>query len=116
MPTPNIAFKIAAVQAGPVFLNREATVEKACKLISQAGRQDARLVVFPESFIPAYPDWVWAVPPGRGKILSQLYAELLANAVEIPQCRHRTAGPGSQRGRSLCSDGRHGTRHGGQRG
>ena len=28
MPTPNIAFKIAAVQAGPVFLNREATVEK----------------------------------------------------------------------------------------
>lgn len=84
MPTPNIAFKIAAMQAGPVFLNREATVEKACKLISEAGREDARLIVFPESFIPTYPDWVWAVPPGRGKILSQLYGELLANAVEIP--------------------------------
>jgi len=84
MPTPNIAFKIAAVQAAPVFLNREATVEKACKLISEAGQNDSRLVVFPESFIPTYPDWVWAVPPGRGKILSQLYADLLANAVEIP--------------------------------
>jgi len=84
MPIPNIAFKIAAVQAAPVFLNRDATVEKACKLISEAGRENARLIVFPESFIPAYPDWVWAVPPGRERILNQLYAELLANAVEIP--------------------------------
>jgi len=84
MPIPNTAFKIAAVQAAPVFLNRDATVEKSCKLIAEASRENARIIVFPESFIPAYPDWVWAVPPGRERILSQLYAELLANAVEIP--------------------------------
>jgi nitrilase len=84
MPTPHFKFKIAAVQASPVFLNREATGEKACGLIAEAAGQGARLIVFPESFIPTYPDWVWAVPPGRGKVLSELYAEFLANAVEVP--------------------------------
>jgi nitrilase len=81
---PKEKFKIAAVQAAPVFLDREATVEKACRLTAEAGSQGARLIVFPESFIPAYPDWVWAVPPGREKILNELYADFLANAVEVP--------------------------------
>src|SRR5207248_2570080 len=39
---------------------------------------------FPEAFIPAYPDWVWAVPPGDEKTMGELYAELLANAVDVP--------------------------------
>ena len=84
MPTPETPFKIAAVQASPVFLDREATVEKACRLISEAASQGARLIVFPESFIPTYPDWVWAVPPGRGKILNPLYADFMTHAVEVP--------------------------------
>src|SRR5690242_6930046 len=77
-------FKIAAAQAMPVFLNREATIDKACDLIAEAGRNDASLVVFPEAFVPAYPDWVWAIPPGEGDILQELYSELLENSVEIP--------------------------------
>lgn len=84
MPTPIAKFKIAAVQASPVFLDREATVEKTCRLIDEASGQGARLIVFPESFIPTYPDWVWAVPPGRERILNELYADFLANAVEVP--------------------------------
>lgn len=97
MPTPNTTFRIAAVQAAPIFLNREATVEKACELISEAGSQEARLIVFPESFIPAYPDWVWAVPPGREKILNQLYAELLTHAVEIPSAATERLGQAAKR-------------------
>ncbi len=77
-------FKVAAAQATPVFLNREATVAKACNLIAEAGRNDARLIVFPESFIPAYPDWVWAVPPGENQLLGEMYAEFLANSITIP--------------------------------
>src|SRR3990172_3137282 len=84
MPTSDVKFKIAAVQATPVFLNREATLDKACELIAEAGRNDARLVAFPESFVPAYPDWVWAVPAGGEGMLNELYAQLLANAVDIP--------------------------------
>jgi len=84
MANPQGPFKIAAVQAAPVFLNREATLEKAGALIREAGSAGGRLIVFPESFIPAYPEWVWVVPSGRDRILSQLYGELLENAVTIP--------------------------------
>jgi nitrilase len=80
----NELFKIAAVQAAPVFLDREATVEKACALIAEAGHNGACLVVFPESFIPTYPDWVWAIPAGEDGLLNELYAELLDQAVTIP--------------------------------
>lgn len=78
------AFKIAAVQAAPVFMDRDATVEKACELIGEAAREGARLVVFPETFIPSYPFWVWAVPPKENRLLTDLYAELLEQAVTIP--------------------------------
>jgi len=80
----NTTFKVAAVQAAPVFLDRSATIDKACELIATAGREGARLVVFPEAFIPTYPDWVWAIPPGEEGMLNELYAELLANSVTIP--------------------------------
>ena len=81
---PDDIFTVAAVQAPPVFLNREATIEKACDLIANASEHGARLVVFPEAYVPTYPDWVWAVPAGEEDVMNDLYAELLANAVEIP--------------------------------
>jgi nitrilase len=83
-PATNGAFTIAAVQAAPVFLDRDATVEKACRLIAEAAGKGARLVVFPEAFIPAYPLWVWYIPPGQTRPLRELYAELHANAVAVP--------------------------------
>src|SRR5258708_13516100 len=78
-------FKVAAVQASPVFLDRDATIEKACELIAEAGREGARLIVFPEAFIPAYPDWVWKIPSAEEEVLNELYADLLANSVTIPR-------------------------------
>jgi len=45
--------KVAAVQAASVFLDREATVDRACELIRRAGRNGARLVTFPENLVPA---------------------------------------------------------------
>ncbi|MFQ5857023.1 MAG: carbon-nitrogen hydrolase family protein [Anaerolineae bacterium] len=78
------SFKIAAVQAAPIFLDREATVAKAGDLIAEAAQNGARLVVFPEAFIPTYPDWVWAIPPSQGRLLSDLYAELVDQSVTIP--------------------------------
>ena len=84
MPTQPRKCILSVVQAAPVFLDREATVEKACTLIAEAGRMGACVVVFPESFIPAYPDWIWAVPAGEEELLNPLYARFLENSVEIP--------------------------------
>jgi nitrilase len=77
-------FKTAAVQAAPVYMNRDATVEKACMLIAEAAKNGARLAVFTESFIPAYPDWIWNVPAGQLFLNQQLYGELLEQSVIVP--------------------------------
>lgn len=47
--------RVAAVQAAPVIFDREATLSKALKLIREAADQEARIIVFPEAYIPAYP-------------------------------------------------------------
>ena len=77
-------FRVAAVQAAPVFMDREATVEKACRLIKEVGKNGAKLAVFPETFIPTYPDWIWNVPPGQIALNQELYGELLDQSVSIP--------------------------------
>jgi nitrilase len=76
--------KIAAAQLTPVFLNLEKTVDKACNAIIEAGKKGAQLLVFPEAFISGYPDWVWLYPPHKSKELGELYAQLVENAVSIP--------------------------------
>jgi nitrilase len=77
-------FTIAAVQAAPVFLDRARTIEKACDLVADAGQRGARLVVFPEAFVPTYPDWIWVLPPKENRAIGQLYAELVQQSVTIP--------------------------------
>ena len=47
--------KVAVVQAAPVLFDREATVAKTCRLAAEAAAQGAKLILFPEAFIPAYP-------------------------------------------------------------
>lgn len=60
---PNLEpFVVAAVQDSPLFLNLEASVIKAGDLIRQAGRAGAKLVVFPETWLPGYPVWLDASP------------------------------------------------------
>jgi hypothetical protein len=48
-------FKVAVVQAVPVVFDRERTLERVHVLSGEAARKDARLVLFPEAFVSAFP-------------------------------------------------------------
>ncbi len=76
-------FIIAAIQASPVFMDLDATIEKACDLIKKAAKKGADLVVFPEVFVPGYPDWIWHIPPGDMALNQDLYAKLLEQSVIV---------------------------------
>ncbi|WP_338448968.1 carbon-nitrogen hydrolase family protein [Niallia oryzisoli] len=55
MVNTNQSVKVAVIQAAPILMDRDGTIEKAVSLIKQAGEKEAQIVVFPEAFIPAYP-------------------------------------------------------------
>jgi len=52
--------RVAAIQATPVILDAEATVEKAASLLAEAAGRGARLAVLPEVFVSLYPSNAWA--------------------------------------------------------
>lgn len=76
-----MSFLAAAVHAAPVFMDKDATVDKACGFINDAKKQGVKLLVFPETFIPGYPYWIECYPPlTQGAAL----AEYIDQSVEVP--------------------------------
>jgi nitrilase len=78
--------RAAVIQAAPVLFNREATIEKACRLAQEAAAQGAKLILFPEAFVPAYPrglsfGTVVGSRSPQGRLTWQAYWE---NAVDVP--------------------------------
>ena len=79
-------FKVAVVQASPVLFNREATIEKTCRLILEAAEKDVKLILFPEAFIPAYPRGLsfGAVVGSRSSAGRRTWQRYWENAVDVP--------------------------------
>lgn len=77
---------VAVIQAAPVLFNRDATVEKAVALTHEAAKNGARLVLFPEAFIPAYPRGLsfGALIGSRSEEGRNAWAIYWQNAVHIP--------------------------------
>jgi len=73
--------KAAVAQLAPVFLDRGATIEKACQVIAEAAKAGAQVIAFPEAFVPGYPYWTLVRDPTEtGSFLRELHE----NSVEIP--------------------------------
>ena len=75
-------FKAAAVLAAPVWMDKEGTLNKMVEMAGEAASQGARLVVFPETYIPYYPWWVWMGINNPKKL--ELFRYLYENALEVP--------------------------------
>src|SRR5690606_30817500 len=73
--------RVAAIQAEPVYMNLEATIEKACGLIRQAGANNAKVVAFPEAFVPGFPYWCRYVTPMESVYYTK---DLIKQAVQVP--------------------------------
>jgi nitrilase len=56
------SLRVAVTQHEPVWLDLQGTVDKTCKIIAEAASEGAKLVAFPECWIPGYPAWIWSRP------------------------------------------------------
>lgn len=63
----DIQTRVAAVQSEPIWLDGDATVDKACRIIDEAGRNGAKVIGFPELYISGYPWWIWLGSPSWGQ-------------------------------------------------
>lgn len=74
-------FKVAAVQVAPAYLDRDSTLDIVVDHVRKAGVDGVDLVVFPESFVPGYPDWIWRRSPWSD---GEWYARFEQQAIEVP--------------------------------
>ena len=93
----NESVTVACVQAEPVLFDREATIDKLAGLVAEAAALGARLVVFPEAFVPAYPSSRWVRFLAGGTEARETFARLARESVELP-------GPAAERLASIARE------------
>ncbi|MGH2925707.1 MAG: carbon-nitrogen hydrolase family protein [Solirubrobacterales bacterium] len=76
--------RVAAVQATPVILDAEATIEKACALLAEAAEREVDLAVFPETLVPLYPSNSWAKDAASFEGWDEFWERLWENSVDVP--------------------------------
>jgi nitrilase len=89
--------RIAAIQATPVILDADASVDKALRLLEEAANDGAQLAVFPELFVPLYESGAWAHDAASFSGWDELWERLWENSVDVP-------GPLTDRIAGACSE------------
>src|ERR1700730_18957793 len=76
--------RVAVVQHPPVTLHRAKTLERGVELLEEAASSGARLVSFPETWVPGYPEWVWRLRPGTDfELTGENQGRLIENTVDL---------------------------------
>jgi len=75
-------FTLAAIQAAPIYLDREASTEKACQLIKEAAQKGADIAAFSETWLPGYP--FFHPYPVQSPLWNQAVTAYLSSGVKIP--------------------------------
>jgi nitrilase len=88
------AVNVACVQAEPVILDREATLDRLEQLAAEAAGNGAELVVFPETFVPLYPSsrWAKAFAAWQDDGAKQVFAQIAQNSVAVGSPAERRIG------------------------
>src|SRR3989475_12740294 len=74
----------AVIQYPPVLLHRDKTIKRGVQLMEEAAEGGARLVSFPETWLPGYPEWLWRLRPGDDyELTGKIHGRLLENAVDL---------------------------------
>jgi nitrilase len=76
--------RVAALQATPVILDADASVDKAVRLLGEAADQGVQLAVLPETFVPLYPSNSWARKAAAFGGFDELWERLWDNSVDVP--------------------------------
>lgn len=78
--------KVACIQVEPAIMDRDATLEKLARRAAEAAGNGARLLVFPEAFVPAYPSSAWtkALAGWADPRAKAAFALLARESVEVP--------------------------------
>ena len=76
--------RIAAIQATPVILDLEGSVDKAVGLLGEAREAGAQLAVLPEAFLSIYPSNSWASAGARFSGFDQLWERMWQSSVDVP--------------------------------
>jgi nitrilase len=86
--------RVACVQVEPVILDRDRTIDKLAQYTAEAAREGAQLVVFPETFVPAYPSsrWAKALAGWADPRAKEAFARLRRESLEVPGDAERRLG------------------------
>jgi len=89
---------VAVVQAAPVLFNLTASVDKACQLIQKCAVEGAKLILFPEAFLPAYPRGLTfgTIVGSRSESGRRTWLHYWENCVEIPSPATEKIGKAAQ--------------------
>ena len=76
--------RVAAIQATPVILDAEGTVDKAIELLNSAADGGAQLAVLPETFVSLYPSGSWAHAAARFSGFDELWERMWESSIDVP--------------------------------